>query len=210
LVRWASAAVRCVRVAEAGAGQAHCRPGRVDLLGDRRRAGFGDFVGGPRLLELLCRADAAGRHRLRALVFEARPAQLGLAGVAPGRGRGQRRLGLGDLFGDLPRLEAQRRLALRDLGAGPFGAGAVEGAVLTQLVGRQDGQQRALGDDVAFVHEQAIEAALDLRADHDLVGGDDAGEDEFGRRPVDEPVDGDAGGDEQERQELPHDCQTTV
>ena len=113
---------------------------------------------------------------------EPRVLAVGLGRLLLRDGRRERRLGLADLVAGLLLLEAQRRLALLHLRAEPLGGVRVVGDVGAQLVRRDDGEQLVALHRVAFVDQQLADLAGDLRADDDVVGGDDAGQHEGGGR----------------------------
>ena len=106
---------------------------------------------------------------------------------------------LRDLVDALPLLQPQRRLALEHLGAGAVGAERIEGALLPQFVGREHGQQLARCDDVALLGLELGDAPGDLRADHDVIRGHDAGQGERGRRAAGVPPRADGEADDQQQ-----------
>ena len=91
-------------------------------------------------------------------------------------GRGQARLRLRDLVGGLALLEAQGGLRLEHLRRQPGGVLGVVGRLGLELVGGERGQHLVLLDDVALLDEQLGDLSRDLRADNDVVRGDDARE----------------------------------
>ena len=93
-------------------------------------------------------------------------------------GARHRCLGLAHLLRHLLLLVAHGRLRLANLGGHPFGAVGVVGLVGRELTGGDDGEELAGNDGVALVDEELLHLAAHLGADDDVVGGDDAGEDE--------------------------------
>ena len=121
-------------------------------------------------------------HALRALVGDLRVLELRLrCGLLRPRGF-QVGLGLCDLVGRQPFLESNRGFALLHLRSHAFGAEGVEGPFLAQFVRLEDGQQLVGFHDVAFGDHQLVESSGDLRADHDVIRGDDARQDQAGDR----------------------------
>jgi hypothetical protein len=78
-------------------------------------------------------------------------------------------------------------------------AGIVVGALLHQLGRRQHGHQLVLGHRVAFVDQQLLDTAANLRAHDDLMRRDGAGERERRDGPVGIPVDAPADGEDHDQ-----------
>jgi hypothetical protein len=102
-------------------------------------------------------------------------------------GGGEVRLSLYDLVRALPLLQAQRRFALCDLRAGAFRAEGIKGALLAQFVRRQHRDQLPGFHRLALLGHQLRDAAGDLRADHDVIGGHHASERQRRRWPAGVP-----------------------
>jgi hypothetical protein len=78
------------------------------------------------------------------------------------------------------------------------GAGAVIRLFLFELAGIEDRDHLAGFHLIAFVDVQLLDAPGNLRADHDVIGGDDAREDKGHRARGGPPVVTAAGDDEQQ------------
>ena len=78
----------------------------------------------------------------------------------------------------------------------PFDVLRVVGGVGLQLVGRDHRDQLILLDGVAFLDQQLRDLPGDLRADDDVVGGDDAGEGQRGGRALGVAIERQGAGDE--------------
>ena len=65
---------------------------------------------------------------------------------------------------------------------------SIERLFFAQLVRGQHGEELVALDQVTFSDQQLVDAPGDLRADDDLVRGDDAGEDDLGGTAVGVPV----------------------
>ena len=162
---------------------------------------------GPRFVELLRRRQPGLRQLLRALVGHARVLEIGLRRRALRIGRGDCRFALADLLAELPLLKAQRRFALAHLRREAFGAVLVIRAVRLQLARRNHGEQLPVRDRVALSDLELGDLPGDLRAHHDIVGRDDAGEHERCGGQMRVPVvaaAGEGGDDEQGKQSLGH------
>ena len=151
---------------------------RIALFDERVDLRLRHLLCRARLIELLLRDHTFLRHPLGAVERDLRVLELRFRGHLLRLGGGEIRFGLADLIVGLPLLEAQRRGAFRDLRAGARGAGAVERLLLLQLA-RVEHRDHLIGLDlIAFVHVELVDAAGNLRADDDVVGRDNAGEDE--------------------------------
>ena len=175
------------------------------LARQRIQPGARRIEGRARLIELLRRCQPRLGQLLRSLVSHAGVLEIRLGGRPLRIGRGDRRLALPDLLAQLPLLKTQRRLALTHLRGQAFGAVLVVGAIRLQLRGRDHREQLPARHRVALGDLQLGDLTGDLRADDDVVGGDDAGEDERRRWQVGIPVPAAAGegGNGEEREESP-------
>ena len=171
---------------------------RVDLFLERGDLRLRDLERRARLIDLLLRDDALLHHLLGAIEVHFRVVELGLRGGPLRFGGGKVGFGLADLIGDLALLEAEGRGALLHLRAGAFRARGVERLLLLELARVEHRQQLVGLHHVALFHEELRDAAGDLRADDDVVGGDDAGEDEGNRPRAAVPVVAGAGDEDQQ------------
>jgi hypothetical protein len=174
---------------------------RLDL--SRKRIGMRarDFVRHARLVHLL-----GGRYPLvgelaRALELELRVLERGAGFSALRFGRGQRGGRLRDRVGRLVFLVVQRGFRLAHLRAGAGLARREVLAVGRELARVDDGDHLIARHPIAFHHHQLRQPAIDLRADDDVVGGDDAGQDEGGRSPEADVRHRNAGGGHKEEDE---------
>src|SRR5262249_40762231 len=110
--------------------------------------------------------------------------QIRLGGLGLSLAGGQVGLRLGDLVGELPLLQAQRRLGLPDLGGEPLDVVGVVGGGRLQLLRHDRGQQLVLLDRVSLGDQQAAELPPDLGADDDVVGGHHTGQRQAGGAAV--------------------------
>ena len=120
-------------------------------------------------------------------------------------GRGEVRLGLVDLFAQLLLLVAQGGLRLHDLRRDPLDVVHGIRALRAEFVGRDDGNDLPALHDVALLHAKVVDAAANLRADDEVVGGHHAGEDERVRLAIQVEVGaGTERGQQEERKDSLH------
>jgi hypothetical protein len=180
--------------------QSYGRTLRLDLFPQRRHARLCRVVRGSRLIELIHRCDAPARHLLQPIGGQARILEVGFRRSFLRFSGRQRCFSLSNLIGDLALLESQSRRAFLDLRGDAFGAVCVIRALLLQLVRLDHSHHLILLHDVAFVDEDLADLTGDLRADNDVVGRDDAGQDQRGRRPLRVVVSADRRGDHEHQE----------
>ena len=163
-----------------GFGQLDRRLGGDGLFFQRFGVGFLALVVHAGLVVNLERFDAFVVGGLFVLESEAGVFLVGDGFGDLGAGGGEVGGGLVDLVLRLQFLVTQIGLGLGDLCRGLLLRTVVKIHVGLPLAGLDGGEELAFFDDVAFLDEEFVEAALHLGVGDDAVGGDDAGERDFG------------------------------